>query len=714
MNKKKYNLFNFNMYKNALKRMRITGILFTALTIFISVIIPVGRFITIRTYGSGSGTLATTPILSTFAFMALSYILYSPVITLSYFSFLNKRNSSDYYHMFPQKRGCIFNTVFAAAITWIIVIIMSCFISTAIVYTILGRYLAVSLPMLFKFLVCMFAASMLVCGATALACSITGTIFTNIIVTGIILFLPRFILTIAMYMITSTHSIFVNNAFFPLLDNRYNLVVSSFTDFMMGGYRAFIEIPNIIYTLILAIIYIIAAYMLFVRRKSETAGNASVGKKTQCVIRICVGMPLCMIPISYLFILITGSQTSRPEFNAVIIFYGLIIYLIAIVLMLLYELLSTRKLRNVAKAIPSIVILGFANAALLLLMCFMYYTELSYNPSPERVDYIKTAAYSDTASNNYFENKLAECPVTDSEAIKLVCNALNNTIRLEKGDLTINEDNYVNIKVAFRSGMTEKFRNIYISEKDNQKLYGLISDNGHIEDIYTKLPEYDSNTMSVCFSNINSGNDLDAVDIYNSLREEYAAADYHELKKAIDNQDGADIFQLYFEVSNIYESSYGYLPITTLTPKTLIKMINYCNQNVNKNDLDKLMGIVSNCKDADELKAYPGLPDYFHLDISTYNDDLTAINEEIASYIYDSDWVINEDEYTEDEKYSFEVKGQEEALNTLAAAIDEYGTNNINTLDNPGKTLYKITYSGLYYGGSNDGNDYSGTYFIWK
>ena len=74
MNNKNYNLFDFTMYKNALKRMRVQGILYVAITIFITVIIPLGRFIAIKTYEAGMITVSTTPILATFSYMMMTYI----------------------------------------------------------------------------------------------------------------------------------------------------------------------------------------------------------------------------------------------------------------------------------------------------------------------------------------------------------------------------------------------------------------------------------------------------------------------------------------------------------------------------------------------------------------------------------------------------------------------------------------------------------------
>ena len=118
------------------------------------------------------------------------------------------------------------------------------------------------------------------------------------------------------------------------------------------------------------------------------------------------------------------------------------------------------------------------------------------------------------------------------------------------------------------------------------------------------------------------------------------------------------------------------------------------------------------CKTTEELKACTDIPDSFYLCVSAYNDDLETISEEKAFYNYDADALGNID-YAVSEKEAFQATGQEEALATINAALNEYGTD-ITTLDNPGKTLYKISYSAYYYDNSDGSSDYCGTYFIWR
>ena len=380
--------------------------------------------------------------------------------------------------------------------------------------------------------------------------------------------------------------------------------------------------------------------------------------------------------------------------------------------MLVYELLSTRKLKNVVRAIPSFGVLGFANAGLLLLMIIMFYTQLSYKPSPSELDYIKTGSFSDAGYNDFFEKQIADYPVNDPEAFDIVCKALNNTIEYEKGNVRINHEKYKSINVTLKSGLTEKHRNIYMHESDISKLSNIFAETNNVKDIYMNLPEFNSNTMSASLCNVNNHDVADNEDLYTSLREEVALADYDKWRKAVQNAEDSDNFYLFLEESDEYGTAYTYLPITPLTPKTYIKTLNYCNRDASKKNLEDIKAVVEKCKTKEDLKACKDIPDSFYLCISAYNNDLDTISEEKALYNYDADALENID-YAISEKEVIQVTGQEEALATIQAALDEYGTE-ITSLDNPGKTLYKISYSAYYYDNSDGSNDYCGTYFIWR
>ena len=106
--------FNKKLYQSSLNDIRVYCYIFTVLCTLINGFILLDQYFTITTKISRNILSPDYTIsLQTNEFylliVLLNLILFAPLVTIASFSFLTKRNQSDFYHSIPYKRICIFN-----------------------------------------------------------------------------------------------------------------------------------------------------------------------------------------------------------------------------------------------------------------------------------------------------------------------------------------------------------------------------------------------------------------------------------------------------------------------------------------------------------------------------------------------------------------------------------------------------------------------------
>lgn len=645
---KKYTLFNYAMFLNAVKQLRVICLVsFGILTLF-TVLIPVGRAVNMSNYGSEYALPVVVSVKSSFIYMYLIYMVLTPFITLHLFSFLTKRNTSDYYHSFPQKRGCVFTTYFLVIAAWLFVMTFGSGVLSVIVYTCLSKYLTFSFITLLQFVISIYIAALLVEASILIACQITGTLFTNFVVSGLIIFLPRTLLTIVAGIVSSGNIIFVADKLLPVLDNKYNIVFNSVFSIISTEISPMTSIPSIVYTLLLTAGYFFAARVLFIRRKSESAGSASVNGALQCVIRIALALPICLIPISKIFSYISGNESV----NSNDVFWICVSYLIAIIIMLIYELISTRKFSSVIKALPSIGILAGINIIVLVSVAGIYHAEINYTPEVKDIEYVKISNQNSNYTADYFQQKMNSYKITDSEIIRYVSDGLIQTI--ERKENFVN-DNYVTTTVAIKSGLLTKYRRIVLEKKDYAKFSEILMQCEDIKNIYTRLPAYNKNTVSL-------DGDFTAdekKELYNSIRQEVKHIDYKTWYNNLYNNCPQIALSMNTSVDD--QSVIANLPLTSDTPKTLLMYMNHTNSNYDNSKLDGYIDYIKNYKDSDGY----------------YNFYVTA---------YTSDFVSSKSSYC----YEASSKGDMDKLNNIVENIKSNYSDNIESLSKNDKELVMV------------------------
>ena len=65
--------------------------------------------------------------------LVASYL--SPVFILLIFSYLNRRSESDFYHAIPYTRVCVYTSFVAAAMTWVLAILIASSLAAGLFWT---------------------------------------------------------------------------------------------------------------------------------------------------------------------------------------------------------------------------------------------------------------------------------------------------------------------------------------------------------------------------------------------------------------------------------------------------------------------------------------------------------------------------------------------------------------------------------------------------
>lgn len=545
--KNKY--FSKQFYLEGLKQLKLIGTIFLILTVFFNVFLF-------------QSDLSTNALLNINPLALATYTIIIPVMTLYLFSFLTKRNSSDFYHSIPCTKTALHISYGCSILTWTYGIL---FISTFINFLI-GKMFGVNFDVysaadlitsIIGFLIC----SLFVMASINIAQQLTGTLFTNIVVSGMIIFAPRFIITLIIDVIGTVCPYLNTDHMFFLLNNKNNLVfgtVYNVFTFNRSFSLIFKYIPGIIYTLILSLIYLSISLILCNKRKSESAGFSALNPRLQSVIRclICliVSMPAVNLLTNEIFVDNRYSYTST-----IALFYGLALFAYFI-----YELLSTKKIQNLKKIFPGLlVVIGLNVLIILSVFGVKKYTTI-FEPSANDIKYFSTDIVSIDDNSKYTTLIASEIRIKDKDLIKRIADALDYTVSHADTLASTYTDFY---PICIKSGNTSYYRNIMMDDKLYSDINDYIYSNEDYMEKVTTLPSVSKCSFSTD-SYYNGFTDKELKDIYTTFCSELKKKNVEDQLSLIYDPLGASID--YLNVDFMYNDYYTsvYLPISLAMPKT--------------------------------------------------------------------------------------------------------------------------------------------------
>lgn len=614
-------IFSARLFWDSFKQLRIIGVMSTVILAAFAAIIPVSQYLgdykSVIMEDGVEKVFYSTSIVTAMdiqPLIVLTFIIIAPLLVLYIFHFLNKRSACDFYHSIPETRTCVFLSMFTACVAWIAVILCSSTAVSLITTAILHKYFIVNYITVFVSLFTVFCANILVMAATAAAMTITGTVFNNVFVTGMLLFVPRIFLY-TVYSLVNDSIPFLETAvsgnifFSPSANMAFGTLMA-----MFGGVNLsdmLYSISSGLYSLILGIVFAAAALFGFRRRKSEAAGNAAASKRLSAVYRITLASVLSLIPCAFIFDLMINH---RPLDGETLFTLG-VWYFIVVLAYALYELITSKKLKSMLRSLPGLLIVILANG-LIMLTLFAYRSSLlSFAPKAEDVKSLNMISTENfyQSERNYILDRAAEIDITDAKAIQIVSESLAATTELYKEDpqgFSSKFYNNQNPMLVFRlnTGSRSGVRRITLTNEEYDYIMSVLEKNTEYKELFYQLPD---KNVSLDFHSYSSLCSVQLTDT--QIAELYALylQDMQEipLEQQIQNVSGsadAAYGEIELEFTSGFYSYTLHLAVTNAHTRTL----DYLNQWIYVEYADNRLELIEQLRATDEPEEW----DYLQMD----------------------------------------------------------------------------------------------------
>ncbi len=307
------------------------------------------------------------------------------LLTLLAFRFQSKRRESDFYHSLPFNRITLSLSMLAAIATWCAVIIIGSSVPMTSIYVINTLFNG-GAPALLTFLLsamltttASFLSSLFVMSLTFLASTLCGNTVSVVFTITIVWLAPSFITEA----LSTALRIMV-----PILPINENTLHPSHFNLLYADYES---LAAWIGTSVLIAAMLAIGLWATKRRPSETAGSSTVTPSLQIVLRLLCALTCCLPAIYSL--LVYGTCDIG-------------IFLLAIVVYFLYELFTTRKVKNLLKAIPWLGVLAVLNLVCILTINLIATGALSFTPTPDQVDSISLISLESSHEMPYHNNHI--------------------------------------------------------------------------------------------------------------------------------------------------------------------------------------------------------------------------------------------------------------------------------------------------------------------
>lgn len=683
--------FSPGLYLEGLRQLRLTGI--------IGVIIMAGiTAIMLISLGEYDNPTQYTGI-SYLPWLLLSFVGFMPLLMLQMFSFMNKRNASDMYHSIPHTRSTMYLSFSAAVITWVLIILFAAVLTGLIGAWLMPDKIALAYKTLLLWILYCISASLLVGGAILIAKGLTGTLLNSIVLTALVLFFPRFLMSLFIGTLES------NPIFDGCLSNSFtassiNPVVGIVFELMgiqygMGVSALAIHIPSIVYGFVLGLIYFAVGGFLFCRRNSETASQSAPSRFMQAVYRVLVAMTMCSAMIVVLFQDIVIYTSDYTDWTMIIIAYVVIIFVY-----FLYELLTTRKVKNLVKAIPTLGIVAVLNVAIYFGLAGAYNSAMNFRPAPDEINSV--TVLSDSTVGNYGYMNYTDYVLTKAGGIKLTDQEILNDVsyclelsldktEVDVGNLYNDYDNMTPVLLEIETDGGTYKRNVYMTMDRYQKLSRAVSESKDFQEAWTGLPDAE---IIYIHDNYNAfDTDEEVHELYDMFREETKNAD---LTDWISLNSGSETCDFTFTTECIIQGVSTTLDIY-VNEKIAPKTVAYYYEKVDQTQYDRLNELKDTLKQFQEDgitiggsvymyvtdDAYGSLSANFNWDLfDEYDLVLDALESRADGNLKDSDtwlsmnidiWYTNEEvDSFEPIYYSFLFPADDTTIEILEELNEEY------------------------------------------
>lgn len=342
------NIFSFSLYRQGLRKVRGVGIAMAIVIIVLNAIVPILCMVEDRISVSYSSMVAHSvePVEAPyFAPFGIAVIIFAPILIYSMFSFLNERRSADFYHAIPHKRICVYVSFLMAALTWLIGVLLASSLLNSILWGI-SRFDEMNFAAFGLSFSAYAITALAMAGFMALAMMLTGSTISNCLVFLLVLLFVRTIGFFFLYCLEDIAPMFVSDtSWLKIFELEFFMPFELLFEgiFQMED-AVFHKGGMMIYWLVVSILLLVVSGVLYVHRRSEWATKSAPNKLLQHVYRIAVTLPFMLLGI--VFIVMEGNFEV----------YHVIFFVLAAVVYSLYELLTTKKIKNLVRSLPLLLV----------------------------------------------------------------------------------------------------------------------------------------------------------------------------------------------------------------------------------------------------------------------------------------------------------------------------------------------------------------------
>ena len=520
--------FDARIFGEGIRQLKIVGILFTVVMCLEALLIPIGTVIQAQQIRTVEMTRSLVTLLRMHPLIVLPMYTLAPVAVLMLFSFLNKRRASDFYHAIPVTRAAMFISLFAAVMFWVLLSILASSAVSVVTCLCLSQHIQLDLSGVGMLLLNTFLGAAFVAACTALAMSITGTLFNNIVVAGLIFFAPRLLLTVCRMLIHGYVNILSGGIDGILLDASYNIPLGILTGVLSTADATTIlhSYSSAAYTAVVAFVYFLAANLLFRLRKSEAAGYAAATPILQHVNRLVITFLVSLMPTSVLFLGMNSGSGSTD------MYYIVVLYIVAAIAFCVYELITTKKPKQLLKVAPTFLLVLAADAAMLLGVFLGCRSTLAFRPTVDEIRGISFTSLENGGS--YFSRHYADIILYDKDAYAVVSERLRVCAENNSAVSGLEEsyrDYFLTVKIYTGSNSVHE-RRLAFSADQLKVLEKAMDKSEAYRKIFT-LPERDSG-ISPWHTQL-STDEADAV--YDTMQKESKKLSFEQLYALLTNGD---------------------------------------------------------------------------------------------------------------------------------------------------------------------------------
>lgn len=568
---KKNKSFSNKIFKQTLKKL----LIFSSLEAIISIIVTVLLLVLVSGRSNGfNGSLGRirysipyfrgAPIAVSIApILIIVMIVGSIALTLIAFKYLNKRPSSDYYHSLPYTKTQNYTSRICAVLTIQYSIIIITMLAALVTLKVIGLpFIGSFIPQL---ILGYMAGSTFIIGGVAIAMSLSGNILSNLTLSTIILILPRFLLYVFdRFILEIGIGLIPVNSLNLFLNPTANIPFALLLDFTRlweytGASETLININSAIYCFVVGIVYLLIAYLLMKKRKSELAENSLGTARAAGVVAALCSMPFIVLGV-YLFISRSMysydiSMISTLPSLVVLTFVALIIFII------MYLILFGR-FKGLVKKLPIFIAVFIISFGIVYAQKAMakniVFTQISAQDVVSiSIDDNDSKQWKNTPLYSYSSLLVKEIVFTDDELISLITEQLDESISRRKSiHDSIDNSNYKQFKIWVEFTMKNgkkltRFVSIYL---DTAAEFAdmLMQNDDYYTALYT-LPE--KNVIDDITLFILRDNEELTEEIYDSL--------YAEVQN--DPSSALQVSQSYNPILRYYNNNNNYMDIPTIS-----------------------------------------------------------------------------------------------------------------------------------------------------